>query len=103
MKDPLYAPPHVIERAKYLGTFNKIDRSVQYEGPERARPEALLHAVNAQSNHIRGLQSDTGRLSQQVFNLKLRNAVVVALTVEVAHYVLEHWSAIGAVFYRFFR
>ena len=79
MKDPLYAPPHVIERAKYLGTFNKIDRRAQYDGPERAQPEALLHAVNAQSNHIRGLQADTGRLSQQVFNLKLRNAAIVAV------------------------
>ena len=48
MKDPDLNDPVVsaaVERAKFLGTYKKIDRSVQYEGPERARPEALLHAV----------------------------------------------------------
>jgi hypothetical protein len=65
-----------IERAKRLGTYGKIDRRAQYQGSDRAQPEALLQAVNAQGNHIRGLQSDTGKMQKQLYNLKLRNAIV---------------------------
>lgn len=68
-----------IERAEALGTLNKVDRRAQYEGPERARPEALLEAVNAQGNHIRGLQSDTGKLQRDLYNLKLRNGIITAV------------------------
>ena len=83
MIDPKYSGMDPIERAKILGTLGKIDRRAQYNGPERATPGALLEAVNALGNHTRGLRADTGRLSQQVFNLKLRNSVIVAIVTGV--------------------
>jgi hypothetical protein len=67
-----------VERAKQLGTYGKNDRSAQYKAPENAKPEKLLEAVNVQGNHIRGLQSDQGRLQRQLMNLKLRNGVLVS-------------------------
>lgn len=69
----------VMDRAKQLGTLNQIDRRAQYNGPERAQPHALLEAVNAQGNHIRGLQSYTGKLQHDLYNLKLRNGIVTAV------------------------
>jgi len=68
-----------LERARKLGTLDKVDRTPQYDGPEFAKPEKLQEAVNVQGNHIRGLQKDTGHIQQQIFNLKLRNAIVVAV------------------------
>jgi hypothetical protein len=65
------------------GTVDKIDRRRQYEDPEFQHPATLLTAVNAQGNHIRGLQSDTGRIQNQVFNLKLRNSIIVAIVTGV--------------------
>lgn len=68
-----------LERARKLGTLNKDDRTPQYDGAESAKPEKLLEAVNVQGNHIRKLQKSAGEIQQQVFNLKLRNAIVVAI------------------------
>jgi hypothetical protein len=68
----------VLERAQLLGTLNKVDRKAQYQGPEYAKPEHLLEAVNVQGNHIRGVQADVGRVQHQVYNLRLRNSLIVA-------------------------
>jgi hypothetical protein len=68
-----------LDLARKVGTLDKVDRRPQYSDPKKnAQPEALLEAVNAQGNHIRGLQSDTGKMQRQLYNLKLRNSVVVA-------------------------
>lgn len=85
-------PLHVLKRAERLGTLNKIDRRPQYEGPERARPEALLEAVNAQGNHIRGVQSDLGKIQRKVYDLKLRNSIVVAIVTAVLMRLPEIWQ-----------
>jgi len=37
-----------LERARKLGTLNRVDRTPQYEGPEFAKPEKLQEAVNVQ-------------------------------------------------------
>lgn len=68
-----------IERAKRLGTLDKIDRRIQYSGPERARPEALLESVNALWPHLRGVQSDVGKIQRRILNLQLRNGIIVAV------------------------
>jgi hypothetical protein len=59
--------------AKSLRDAHAFGRLIQ------ASNHRLVEEVNTQSKHVKGLQADTGRLSQQVFNLKLRNAVIVAV------------------------
>ena len=59
-----------IERAKRIGTFGKVDRSPQYAGPERARPEALLNAVNCQGNAIRSLEKELTAAVDQIRSLQ---------------------------------
>lgn len=71
-----------IERAKRLGTYQKIDRRAQYETPDRAQPGALLHAVNSLGNHTRALQSEKERM-QRKMNLQLRNSLIVAVVTAV--------------------
>ena len=71
-------PAEVQRRALRAGTLDKIDRSRQYSSAEHATPIALLTAVNAQGNHIRGLQVDHSTIRKEM-NLKLRNAIVVAI------------------------
>lgn len=68
-----------LEKAQKLGTLGKLDRSAQYSGPEECSPERLLKAVNVIGTHVRGAQSDLGRMQRQLMNLKLRNGIVVAL------------------------
>ena len=72
-------PLPALKRAELLGTLNKIDRRPQYSSPQHAKPEALLEAVNELGNNTRGVQKDLGQIQRQVFNLKLRNAIVVAV------------------------
>jgi hypothetical protein len=55
----------VIEHAKRIGTYGKIDRSAQYQG--RYSTEMLLRSDNHQWARLRRLE-----------NLQLRNAVIVA-------------------------
>jgi hypothetical protein len=84
MPHPDFNPdPQVLERAARLGTLNQVDRRLQYQSPQYARPEALLETVNAQGNHIRGVRADVGRVQNQVYNLKLRNSIVVAVVTAV--------------------
>jgi hypothetical protein len=56
----------VIQHAKRIGTYGKIDRSEQYQG--RYSTEMLLRSDNHQWARLRRLE-----------NLQLRNAVVVAV------------------------
>jgi len=56
-----------IERAKRLGTYNKIDRSKQYEG--RYSSEALLRSDNYQWQRLRRLE-----------NVRLRDGLIIACT-----------------------
>jgi hypothetical protein len=69
---------NAIERAKRLGTYGQIDRSKQYEGPERARPEVLLNSVNALGNNYRQLVTEKDRMQKNLMNLKLRNSIITA-------------------------
>ena len=77
-----------IERARQIGTYGKIDRRAQYNGADRATPEALLKAVNELGNHTRGLQSDTGKMQRQLYNLKLRNTLVAITSSAVTSAIL---------------
>jgi hypothetical protein len=79
-----------LERAKKLGTLDKVDRTPQYEDPsEWAKPEKLLTAVNVQGNHVRRAQKDIGEVRHDVqdlklrMNLQLRNTVVTAIVTAV--------------------
>ncbi len=87
-----------IDRAKRIGTYQQIDRRAQYMSPQHARPEALLEAVNVQGNHIRGVQADVGRVQHDLYNLKLRNSIIVAIVTAVLMKVPE----IAAFLYPFF-
>jgi hypothetical protein len=69
----------VLKRAERLGTLNQVDRRPQYLGQENAKPEALLKGINELGNHIRGTQKDLGQVQHQLYNLKLRNAIIVAV------------------------
>ena len=82
----------VLERAQRLGTLNQIDRKPQYSAPECAKPEALLEAVNVQGNHIRGVQADVGRVQHQVYNLRLRNSLIVAAVTAALTRAPEIWA-----------
>jgi hypothetical protein len=88
-----------IERAKRIGTYKQIDRRAQYMTPQHARPEALLEAVNVQGNHIRGVQASVGQVQHDVYNLKLRNSIVVAIVTAV----LMRAPEIAAYLYQLFR
>jgi hypothetical protein len=68
--DPHVAAQEAIERAKRLGTFDKIDRRIQYQGPDRAQPEVLLQAVNALGNHTRAQQSSIDILRSELETAK---------------------------------
>jgi len=63
-----------IERARQIGTFGKIDRSPQYDGPDRATPEALLNSDNAQWIQLRTLQVEKGRLQGEIHALRNEHA-----------------------------
>lgn len=89
--DAQNVPEEVKERAIRLGTWGKIKRDPQYQGPERARPEALLDALNVQGNHIRSLQSEKERMQQTLSNLRLRNSIIVALVTAITTAVAEHF------------
>lgn len=69
----------VLQRAERLGTLDKVDRTPQYQNPEEAQPRKLLNAVNVQGNHIRNVQAEMGRIQHKVYNLKLRNAIIVSM------------------------
>jgi len=89
----------VLQRAERLGTLDKIDRTQQYQDPKLAQPRALLTAVNVQGNHIRATQADMGRLQHKVYNLKLRNAIIVSMVTAFLMRLPEIW----AWAYQFFR
>ena len=72
------AEHEAIERAKRIGTFNQVDRKAQYSTPQHALPAQLLEAVNVQGNHIRGVRADVGRVQRDLYNLTLRNSIMVA-------------------------
>lgn len=96
---PEYVQHAVIHRAKILGTYGKADRSAQYADVDRyASPEALLDAVNAQGNHIRSLQAEKERMQKQLFNLKLRNAVVVAAVTVILTRTPEIYAWLARLF-----
>lgn len=69
----------VLQRAEQLGTLDKVKRAPQYQDPKQAEPRALLNAVNVQGDHVRQAQADVGKLQHKVYNLKLRNAIIVAM------------------------
>lgn len=71
-----------IERAKSLGTFEKIDRGPQYRDAQYAQPGPILKAVNALGNHTRALQSEKERM-QRKMNLQLRNSLIVAVVTAI--------------------
>jgi hypothetical protein len=73
------APQEVLDRAECMGTLHKVDRRAQYQRPQDCKPEALLEAVNVQGNHMRAAQKDLGQFRNQLYNLKLRNAIVVSV------------------------
>ncbi len=94
-----FAPPEVLERAERLGTKDKIDRTPQYQGDKWVKPEELLRTVNAQGNHIRGVQASVGQVQHDLYNLKLRNAIIVAIITAV----LMRAPEIAAFVHRFFQ
>jgi hypothetical protein len=73
----------VLKRAERLGTLNQVDRKQQYQGDEFTKPESLLKAVNEQGNHIRGVQQNVGKMQRDLYDLKLRNSLIVAFTTAV--------------------
>jgi hypothetical protein len=88
--EPNFQTEEAIERAKRLGTFNKIDRRAQYDGPERARPEALLDSHNKQWNALRALQAEKERMQEQIQALRnLRNSIFVSLLTATATLVAD--------------
>lgn len=89
----------VLQLAESVGTLDKIDRTKQYQAPKNAEPRALLNAVNVQGNHIRHVQADMGRIQHKVYNLKLRNAIIVAMVTAF----LMRLPEIYAFAWRFFR
>jgi hypothetical protein len=100
MRDPNFPETKdVLDRAQRLGTLNQVDRRLQYQGPQCAKPEALLKAVNEQGNHIRSAQKDLGQIRHQVYNLKLRNAIVVSAVTVFLTRSPEIWTWVS----RFFR
>src|SRR5579859_3698769 len=83
MDDPTFeaqsVPPKVREQAEKLGTWGKIKRDQQYQGPERARPEVMLHSHNEQWNRIRLLFSENDKMQRRISRIKLRNSIIVAV------------------------
>jgi len=73
------APPEVLALAARLGTKDEINRTPQYQGDKWSQPHELLRTVNVQGNHIRGVQAEVGRVQHQIYNLQLRNSIVVAI------------------------
>ncbi len=96
---PIPPSPEVLKRAEILGTLNKIDRTPQYRSDDHAKPEKLLEAVNVQGNHIRGVQKTIGQVQRDLYNLKLRNALIVS----VATALLMRAPEISVWVWRFFR
>lgn len=85
-------PLDALKRAEQLGTLNKIDRRPQYLSEEYSKPHALLEAVNVQGNHIRGVQKNLGELQHQLYNLKLRNSIIVSIVTAVLMRAPEIWQ-----------
>ncbi len=73
------APSEVLALAARLGTKDEINRTPQYQGDKWSQPHELLRTVNVQGNHIRGVQADVGRVQHDLYNLKLRNSIIVAV------------------------
>lgn len=80
-----------IERAKRIGTYQKIDRRAQYPASDYANPHELLKAVNALGIHIRGAQVNQGRMQRTLMNLKLRNTLVTSV---VTALVIKYFPAL---------
>ena len=80
-----------IERAKRLGTYDKVIRTPQYQGGDQAHPAKLLIAVNALGDQTRQLQADKDRQQRQILNLRFRYALAIAVTVEVVHFILSRF------------
>lgn len=85
-----------VMRARLCGTFGKKIRDPQYDPerfPEEKSPERLLRAVNSLGNYIRELQTEKDRLQHELMNLKLRNAIAVAVTTAVLTRApdIAHW------------
>jgi hypothetical protein len=95
-RDP--ANLEVLQRAERLGTLDKIDRTPQYEASQNAAPRALLTAVNVQGNHIRAVQADIGRMQHKVYNLKLRNAIIVSMVTAFLMRLPEIWEYVRQFF-----
>lgn len=87
-----------VQRALRMGTFGKIDRTEQYKGSDRATPHQLLRAVNKANNDVRALQAEKDRIYQKIFNLKLRNAVIVASITGAIARGPEIWAWISGLF-----
>jgi hypothetical protein len=96
------AEHEAIERAKRIGTYNQIDRKPQYSTPQHALPEQLLEAVNVQGNHIRGVRADVGRVQRQIYDLKLRNSIIVALVTATAGAALMEAPKIAGLLWSWF-
>src|ERR1035438_1120956 len=75
MKDPGYIGSDLnvqaeIERAHRIGTYDKIDRTPQYEGPDRARPGALLKSQNELWNKTRKVEDSHNKLWDKTVNVE---------------------------------
>ncbi len=81
-----------IQRALLLGTYDKPDRSKQYQAPHEEQPSRLLRAVNTLGDHTRHLQSNQAELQRQLMNFKLRNGVVIAVITGLLARAPEIWS-----------
>lgn len=91
MNPPKNIPLPVFYRAQRAGTFNKDDRTEQYDSAEYATPAELLKATNAHGNQLRKLQTDKDRLQRQLMNLKLRNSLIVSIVTGVVLALVEHF------------
>jgi hypothetical protein len=82
----------VLKRAELCGTLNQVKRAPQYRGEEYTKPEKLLEAVNAAGDLARGVQADLGKVQNHLYNLKLRNSLIVASVTAALMRAPEIWA-----------
>jgi hypothetical protein len=73
-----------LEKARRAGTLNAADRSRQYQPPfDEITPQRTIEHLNRMGVTVRGLQADKQRMQRALMNLKLRNAIAVAVVTAV--------------------
>jgi len=90
-----------IEKAKQLGTFDKVDRTPQYQEPE---PRELLRAVNEAWTKIRTCEKELSKkdlaIAQLTAKLNRANRRNIVLTSIITGLCWEGLKAVVAHFIR---